>query len=81
MSQDMLPKLAALIREAWDIDPSKRPTAKTLTSKLEKMLTGGSFPLARIDSVYSPPAMTTTKKTPSRNESTDVVGLELANLM
>jgi serine/threonine protein kinase len=79
MLKDMLPKLASLIQEAWDIDPSKRPTAKTLTSQLEKLLTGGSFPLARVDSVYSPPEITTAKKTPSRNES--IVGLELANIM
>jgi serine/threonine protein kinase len=55
MSRKILPKLALLIQESWDIDPSKRPTAKALTKRLEVMLTGGAFPLARVDSVYSPP--------------------------
>ena len=41
MSQQIVPKLAAIIKASWDLDPAKRPTAKTLTTQLERMLTTG----------------------------------------
>jgi len=57
MSEQSSVALSNAIQESWDIDPAKRPTAQGLTKRLEKMLTSGKFPLARTESVYSPPLM------------------------
>merc|ERR1712166_1363970 len=55
-------ELSNVIQESWDPDPAKRPTAKELTKKLEKMLTTGPHPLARTQSVFSKPVYTPPRK-------------------
>ena len=55
-------ELSNVIQESWDLDPAKRPTAKELTKKLEKMLTTGPHPLARTQSVFSKPVYTPPRK-------------------
>jgi serine/threonine protein kinase len=47
----MKPELERLIQSCWHIDPSVRPLAPNINAKLEKMLTRGTFPLARSQSI------------------------------
>jgi serine/threonine protein kinase len=77
MSDMRIPELHNLIQCSWNANPTKRPTAKTLTTQLQIMLTSGDSPLARQNSVYTPVYTPPARSTSSSSSS--IIELELTN--